>query len=192
MSVLRGPNRMVLIRSGGYDYAELQLHAPVHLVADNNVGKTTLIAALQFLYIDDPQKMHFSHSWSETRQHYFPETHSLMLFEVWTPTGPQVVGFRGLGPVQGFRYERLIYAGEYKRTDFIDGLRVLPWMLAITRKRVYSVNSAPGRERSMVPGRHGDQNGVSSAGWIGGGAGLAMSAPRAISRASSSVRISAR
>src|SRR5207244_3679096 len=33
MNVSRGPTRIVLIRSGGYDYADLDLSGPVHLVA---------------------------------------------------------------------------------------------------------------------------------------------------------------
>jgi len=52
MSAGVGPRRLILIRSAGYDYAELELDEAVHLVAPNNAGKTSLIAALQFLYID--------------------------------------------------------------------------------------------------------------------------------------------
>lgn len=127
MSLLRGPTRLVLLRSGGYDYAELELHSPVHLVAANNVGKTTLIAALQFLYIDDAQEMHFSHDWTKTRKHYFPKLGSAILFECMTPTGFQVFGLRGLGPVQGYDYERFVYAGPYQRDDFVDGQTVRAW-----------------------------------------------------------------
>jgi len=127
MSLPRGPTRLVLLRSGGYDYADLELHSPVHLVAANNVGKTTLIAALQFLYIDDAQEMYFSHEWSETRKHYFPKLGSAILFECMTPTGFQVFGLRGLGPVQGYEYERFVYAGPYLRDDFVDGQTIRAW-----------------------------------------------------------------
>src|SRR5688500_15508065 len=99
MSLPRGPVRLVLIRSGGYSYAEVDIHRPIHLVAENNVGKTTLIAALQFLYIDDFGEMHFSHDSRETRQHYFPHSDSVILFECMTPTGLCVYGVHGLGPV---------------------------------------------------------------------------------------------
>jgi hypothetical protein len=127
MSILRGPVRIVLIRSAGYAYAELPLDIPVHLVAANNVGKTSLITALQFLYIDDVRTMHFSHSIAETKKHYFREPNSLVLFECMTPTGLQVLGARGLGPVQGFDYELFVYRGEYARADYRDGATLRDW-----------------------------------------------------------------
>lgn len=127
MTVKRGLTRIVLIRSGGYDYAELELEQPTHLVAANNVGKTTLIAALQFLYIDDPRCMHFSHELADTRRHYFPTTESVILFEAMTPTGFQVVGLRGKGPIHGYDFERFVFRGEYKRPDFLDGRIVRLW-----------------------------------------------------------------
>ncbi|MCB9609609.1 MAG: hypothetical protein H6716_23660 [Polyangiaceae bacterium] len=127
MSIARGLLRIVLLRSGGYDYAELDLQSPIHLVAGNNVGKTTLIAALQFLYIDDSRQMHFAHEWPKTKQHYFPDSGSFVLFECMTPTGLQVFGLRGKGPVQGFDYERFAYSGAYVRSDFLEGRTPLPW-----------------------------------------------------------------
>lgn len=127
MSLSRGPLRIVLLRSGVYDYAELELHQPLHLVAANNVGKTSLISALQFLYIDDARQMHFSHDPAETRRHYFPESGSIVLFECMTPTGFQVYGLRGLGPVQGFEYERFAYNGAYRRDDYLDGRQPRAW-----------------------------------------------------------------
>lgn len=127
MSIARGLLRIVLLRSGGYDYAELDLQSPIHLVAGNNVGKTTLIAALQFLYIDDSRQMHFAHDWRKTKQHYFPDSGSFVLFECMTPTGLQVFGLRGQGPVQGFDYDRFAYSGAYLRSDFLDGRTPRPW-----------------------------------------------------------------
>jgi hypothetical protein len=134
MSVARGPSRIVLLRSGVYDYAELELHEPIHLVAANNVGKTSLISALQFLYIDDARQMDFSHDFADTRRHYFPESGSLVLFECMTPTGFQVFGLRGLGPVQGFEYERFAYSGQFRREDFIGGR--LPRLWEETARRL--------------------------------------------------------
>jgi hypothetical protein len=133
MSLSRGPLRIVLLRSGVYDYAELELHQPLHLVAANNVGKTSLISALQFLYIDDARQMHFSHDLAETRRHYFPESGSVVLFECMTPTGFQVYGLRGLGPVQGFEYERFAYNGAYRRDDYLDGRQPRAWDEVVRR-----------------------------------------------------------
>lgn len=127
MSLARGPLRIVLLRSGGYDYAELDLQQPIHLVAGNNVGKTSLIAALQFLYIDDARQMHFAHDWKSTKRHYFPDSGSFVLFECMTPTGLQVFGLRGKGPVHGFDYDRFAYAGAFDRDDFLDGRTPRTW-----------------------------------------------------------------
>ena len=46
------PTKLVMILSGGYQYAEVDIDQPVQFIAANNVGKTSLIAALQFLFID--------------------------------------------------------------------------------------------------------------------------------------------
>lgn len=127
MSIARGPLRIVLLRSGGYDYAEIELQSPIHIVAGNNIGKTSLIAALQFLYIDDSRQMHFAHDWKKTRKHYFQTTGSFVLFECMTPTGLQVFGLRGLGPVQGFEYQRFAYSGPYDRDDYLDVREPRTW-----------------------------------------------------------------
>ncbi len=93
-----GPSRLILLRSGKYDYGEIELITPLHLIGPNNVGKTSLIAVLQFLYIDDQRSMHFSREMSETRKYYFPDQNSYILFECLTQTGYQVVGVQGLAP----------------------------------------------------------------------------------------------
>lgn len=119
---------MVLLNSGGYEYAEIELGNPIHLVASNNVGKTSLISALQFLYIDSKRSLHFaSHSLEETKRHYFPGSNSFVLFECMTPTGFQVVGLRGNGPARGFEFERFIYTGEYRESDFLNGRTPRTW-----------------------------------------------------------------
>lgn len=126
MSVLRGVWRLVLIRSAVYDYAEVDIQSPVHLVADNNAGKTSLIAALQFLFIDDLRQMTFSKSLGETKRFYFTSG-SLILFECMTRTGLQVFGVRGLGPARGFECERFAYNGHFERADFLDDRTPRNW-----------------------------------------------------------------
>ena len=64
-------NRMILINSGRYGFAEVDLQTPVHLAAGNNQGKSTLVNALQFLYINDLGNMKFPNSDEETTRHYF-------------------------------------------------------------------------------------------------------------------------
>ncbi len=111
---------MVLVNSGKFDYAEVDLSVPMHLVGQNNAGKTTLISTLQFLFIDKKNQMHFSRNMDETRRYYFPGSDSYVLFECLTPTGYMVMGTRGLGPLKGYDFCRFIYRGEYFRSDYIN------------------------------------------------------------------------
>jgi hypothetical protein len=115
-----GPSRMVLLRAGKYDYGEVELVNPLHLVGPNNIGKTSLIAVLQFLYIDDQRNMHFSREMAETRKYYFPDQNSYLLFECLTPGGYHVVGVQGLGPIRGYEFQRFAYQGQYDPDDFLD------------------------------------------------------------------------
>jgi hypothetical protein len=118
-----GPARMIVLKSGKYDLAEIALDGPIHLVGPNNVGKTSLIALLQFLYLDDQKAMHFCRDLQETRRYYFPDPGSYVIFECLTPTGFQTVVVHGLGPLHGFEFERFAYQGRFERDDYIDAER---------------------------------------------------------------------
>lgn len=123
MNTRSGPYRIVALHCGKFDYAEVEIDTPVHLIGPNNVGKTSLIALLQFLYLDDQRQMQFSRDMSETRRYYFPEKYSYALFECLTPTGFQVVGVHGLGPVRQHEFERFVYTGRIEFTDYLDEQR---------------------------------------------------------------------
>lgn len=116
-----GPTRLVLIRSGKYEFGEVELIRPLHLIGPNNVGKTSLISTLQFLYIDQQQKMHFARDLDQTRKYYFPDSDSYILFECLSPTGFRVLGVHGLGPLKSYKFERFCYMGKLHLADFIDG-----------------------------------------------------------------------
>jgi hypothetical protein len=120
MNASNGPTRMMLVNCGKYTFADVDLTAPLHLVGPNNVGKTSLIALLQFLYLDDQRHMHFTRSMSETRTYYFPDPYSYVLFELMTPTGFQVLGVHGLGPLRQYQFERFSYTGRLDRADYVD------------------------------------------------------------------------
>lgn len=115
-----GTSRMVLLRAGKYDYGEVELINPLHLVGPNNIGKTSLIAVLQFFYIDDQRSMHFSREMAETRKYYFPDQNSYILFECLTPGGYHVVGVQGLGPIRSYEFQRFAYQGQYDPDDYLD------------------------------------------------------------------------
>ena len=123
MSTRSGPYRIVALHCGKFDYAELEIDTPVHLIGPNNVGKTSVIALLQFLYLYDQRQMQFSRDMAETRRYYFPEKYSYALFECLTPTGFQVVGVHGLGPVRQHDFERFVYTGRIEFSDFLDDER---------------------------------------------------------------------
>lgn len=115
-----GPKRLILIRAGRYDYAEVVLGSSTHLVGPNNVGKTSLIATLQFLYIAAFSEMKFSRSWDESQRYYFQDDTSTILFETATADGRFVtLGLRGRGQLGGYHVDRFAFEGPYGQDDFL-------------------------------------------------------------------------
>ncbi|MBK8500695.1 MAG: ATP-binding protein [Flavobacteriales bacterium] len=118
-----GPTKLIAIRSGSYDYAEVDLSNSIQLVGPNNAGKTTLINTLQFLYLDNRNQMVFGdHDQEATRQYYFPDQFSYLLFECQGPKGTYMIGWRGQSKSSGgdpvrftyrrrLRHERLPHGG---------------------------------------------------------------------------------
>ena len=114
-----GPQKLILIRAGRYDYAEVELSGSLQIVGPNNTGKTTLINTLQFLYLDDRRHMDFGHSQEETRDYYFPNQYSYVLFECLGVRGKFVLGWRGQSKAAGGEPERFHYEGPYDSADFL-------------------------------------------------------------------------
>jgi energy-coupling factor transporter ATP-binding protein EcfA2 len=115
-----GPRKIVLIHSGRYEYAEVEIAGAVQIVGPNNTGKTTLINTLQFLYLNDLRTMDFGYKWEQTRAFYFPSEHSYMLFECTGAQGDCVIGWRGQSKASGGEPERFSYSGPYQPDDFYD------------------------------------------------------------------------
>jgi hypothetical protein len=115
-----GPKRIIMINSGKYGHAEVEIDDPVYLVGSNNAGKTTLIAILQYLYIDDERSMSYGEKdITQTKNYYFKGPYSYVLFECLTSQGYKVIGVRGTGR-KGER-ERFVYSGIYKKEHFVKG-----------------------------------------------------------------------
>ena len=114
-----GPQKIILINAGRYDYAEVELSGALQIVGPNNTGKTSLINTLQFLYLDDRRQMDFGHSLDATRDYYFPNQFSYVLFECLGARGKFVLGWRGQSKAAGGEPERFCYEGEYAASDFI-------------------------------------------------------------------------
>jgi hypothetical protein len=116
-----GPKKIILIRSGRYEYSEIDLAGAVQIVGPNNTGKTTLINTLQFLYLDDRRHMDFgSYTADQTREFYFPGQFSYVLFECLGVDGLCVLGWRGQSKTAGGEPERFCYLGAYDEADFLD------------------------------------------------------------------------
>ena len=122
MILATGPVRLVLLNAGKYEHADVELDRSLHLAGPNNIGKTTLVNTLQFLYIDDARAMHFADkSLDETRRYYFPGLHSYVLFEcLCRDRRFRVVGLRGLGPAKAYAWERFVVDGPYALDDYVD------------------------------------------------------------------------
>jgi energy-coupling factor transporter ATP-binding protein EcfA2 len=115
-----GPTKLIAIRSGSYDYAEVDLGTSIQLVGPNNAGKTTLINTLQFLYIDNRNHMAFGdHEPEATKTYYFPDHYSYLLFECQGPKGTYVLGWRGQSKSSGGDPIRFTYDGHYDVTDYL-------------------------------------------------------------------------
>ncbi len=116
-----GPSKLIAIRSGSYDYAEIELGASLQLVGPNNAGKTTLINTLQFLYLDHRNQMVFGdHDMEATREYYFPDHYSYLLFECEGPTGTYVLGWRGVSRASAGDPVRFTYNGGYDVADYLS------------------------------------------------------------------------
>ncbi len=120
--------KLLMINTGVYGYAEVDLQGSVHLAGDNNLGKTSLIHAFQFFFVDDWNLMRFDAKYSkdETRRYYFKEN-SYILIEVDTPSGIKLVGLRGLGPQKNHEYERFVVSGAFEKAIFFDGDKLRDW-----------------------------------------------------------------
>lgn len=116
--------RLVLIHSGPYAYASFDLTTPTQVVAENNAGKTSLIATLQYLYVADRRQLKFNESDGPAAAFYFPYPNSCIVFELDTPGGIRCVLVRSTGAAQEHGFERWIFNGTYDPALFFDGDQV--------------------------------------------------------------------
>jgi hypothetical protein len=114
--------RLIVLNSKVYGKAEIRLDDcdSLQLVGPNNIGKSTLIYALNFLFIIDGQKMSFSGNRKgdkETIHHYFPNhNQSFIVFEVFKKSYYSIIVKRDAeSNLEYFRLE-----SEYKEDFFVD------------------------------------------------------------------------
>jgi hypothetical protein len=160
-----GPQKIILIHSGRYEYAEVEINGAVQIVGPNNTGKTTLINTLQFLYLDDRRHMDFgSYTQEQTREFYFPNQYSYVLFECLGVQGTCVIGWRGQSKASGGEPERFCHLGPFTESDFLDERRQVRdsrdvnARLAVKQFRVLK-SAQEHRELLLVPA-NGDSRGL--------------------------------
>jgi hypothetical protein len=159
-----GPQKIILIRAGRYDYAEVDLTATLQIVGPNNTGKTTLINTLQFLYVDDLRTMDFgSYNLEQTLAYYFPNQYSYVLFECLGSTGTCVIGWRGQSKAAGGDPERFCYLGAFAAQDFLSEHQVreprdVSSRLALKQFRV--IKSAQEHRETLLPPDSPDGKGL--------------------------------
>ncbi|MBS1500252.1 MAG: hypothetical protein JST41_13945 [Bacteroidetes bacterium] len=160
-----GPSKLIAIRSGSYDYAEVDLATSIQLVGPNNAGKTTLINTLQFLYLDNRNQMNFGdHDPEATRAYYFPDQFSYLLFELEGPKGTYVLGWRGQSKAQGGDPLRFTYDGPYNVNDYLtDDGRVQDQKLVDARlsdRNFRVLRDAAAHRESILVATKGESNGL--------------------------------
>ena len=116
-----GVKRLIAINSGKFELAEFDLSHSIHLSAPNNRGKSTLVNALQFIYVDQIDRMHFGKRTTEdTGNHYFGQDPSYLVFECATPSGVQTMLVCGRGALQAGKFDRFVYRGGYDQEDYVE------------------------------------------------------------------------
>ena len=64
--------KMLLVNSGRFDFAEIDVDKSMHFHGGNNAGKTTIVNALQFLFVDSFKSMVWTpKKYKQTREYYF-------------------------------------------------------------------------------------------------------------------------
>lgn len=117
-----------VVNSGMFDLLTLNtdVESP-HLVGENNVGKTSLIEMIQFLYFRNINDIHFSKTSQESLRFYFRREGSYILFSVRTLKGTtRTIGIYGQGDADSRKY--FVYDGLANTADYLDAAqKVLPF-----------------------------------------------------------------
>ena len=126
-------NRIVIINSELYAKASIHIgdNASIQITAENNVGKSSFLNTLNFLYITDKDQMRFedNRKLSDSMKHYFDGTslHSFILFEIFK-NGYYCILVKAT-PENTIEYYKI--NGEYKENFFIqtsaDGFKAKKW-----------------------------------------------------------------
>lgn len=126
-------NRIIIINSELYAKASIHIgdNASIQITAENNVGKSSFLNSLNFLYITDKDQMRFedNRKLSDSMKHYFDGTsiHSFIVFEIFK-NGYYCILVKAT-PENTIEYYKI--NGQYKEDFFIqssiDGFKAKKW-----------------------------------------------------------------
>lgn len=126
-------NRIVIINSELYAKASIQIghHASIQITAENNVGKSSFLNSLNFLYITDKDQMRFedNRKLADSMKHYFDGSsiHSFIVFEIFK-NGYYCILVKAT-PENTVEYYKI--NGTYREQFFIetssDGFKAKKW-----------------------------------------------------------------
>lgn len=126
-------NKIVIINSELYAKASIHIgdNSSIQITAENNVGKSSFLNTLNFLYITDKDQMRFEDNrrLSDSMKHYFDGTslHSFIVFEIFK-NGYYCIVVKAT-PENTIEYYKI--NGEYKEDFFIqtstEGFKAKKW-----------------------------------------------------------------
>jgi len=126
-------NKIIIINSELYSKASIQIgqSSSIQIAAENNVGKSSFINTLNFLYITDKKEMRFedNKTLSDSMNHYFENSlHSFIVFEIFK-NGYFCILVKAT-PENTIEYYKI--TGAYDEQHFFDfnenqGFRPLKW-----------------------------------------------------------------
>jgi len=142
-------NKIVIINSELYAKASIYIgeNASIQITAENNVGKSSFLNTLNFLYITDKDQMRFEddRKLSDSMKHYFDGTsqHSYIIFEIFK-NGYYCILVKAT-PENSIEYYKI--SGEYKEHFFIQtsegGFKAKKWEKALQELTTFNPTDPP-------------------------------------------------
>lgn len=142
-------NKIIIINSELYSKASIQIgeNSSIQITAENNVGKSSFINTLNFLYITDNEQMRFEddRKLSDSMKHYFDGTslHSYIIFEIFK-NGYYNILVKAT-PENSIEYYKII--GEFDEDCFIEksnqGFKARRWNEALQKLTLKNATEPP-------------------------------------------------
>jgi hypothetical protein len=147
--IFYGAKSLTMINSGTVNYLKLDLTMPLHLNAENNIGKTSTVNTLQFLYIDSMEDMFLPASFARSTDFYFRDEFSYLIFECVSKSGTYCVVLNRRRDSRK-HYSRFVINAPFSKEFFIrpDSGSVRSW------EEVLEFLDKGSIESYAVPNRH--------------------------------------